>query len=109
MDEQSPDFGDLTFFCDNFFVLDTNSPFAVSALSVTYDGQRYAVPADRKQSGNTMHILSIVKQLLAVNTSAISLPQTVVRGHQPLMLSFCPGPRAPRAQRCPGGSRHFRG
>jgi hypothetical protein len=55
-----------------------NSPLSVSALSVTYDGQHYTVPADRKQSGDTMHILSIVKQLLAVNTSAKSLPQTGV-------------------------------
>jgi hypothetical protein len=76
VDEQDPDFENRPFICDNFFVLDTGSALEPSPLSVTYDGERYAVPGDRKQAGNTMHILSIVKQLLAVNTSAKSLPQT---------------------------------
>jgi len=78
VDEESPGFNDLTFFCDNFFVLNIDTPFEPSPLSVTYDGRRYAVPADRRESGDTMHLLSIVKQLLAVNTSAKSLPQTGV-------------------------------
>jgi hypothetical protein len=76
VDEQDPDFENLPFTCDNFFVLDTGLALGPSPLSVTYDGEHYAVPGDRKQAGLTMHILSIVKQLLAINTSAKSLPQT---------------------------------
>lgn len=49
-----------------------------AALSVDYNGQHFVVPNDPQKSGKTLHVLSIVKQLLAVNTSAKSLPQTNV-------------------------------
>lgn len=65
--------------CQNLFVVDMDfAGFgAASPASVTYDGVRYWVPADERE---TMHVLSIVKQLMAVNTSAKSLPQTNVLG-----------------------------
>jgi len=66
------------FKCRNLFVLETGLPVEPSTLSVFYGGQRYAVPADPVRAGDTMHVLSFVKQLMAVNTSAKSLPQTNV-------------------------------
>ncbi len=63
-------------FCDNFFVL--NKGLGPSPLAVVYKGQRYAVPEAESERGDTLHVLSIVKQLLAINTSAKSLPQTNV-------------------------------
>jgi hypothetical protein len=65
------------FRCHNLFVLD-NGFEAGSPLSVNYGGTQYSVPSDSGEAGKTMHVLSLVKQLLAVNTSAKSLPQTNV-------------------------------
>lgn len=65
------------FRCYNLFALDKGVE-AGAPLSVTYGGTQYSVPSDRKEAGKTMHVLSLVKQLLAVNTSAKSLPQTNV-------------------------------
>jgi hypothetical protein len=73
VDERYADWFD----CNNFFVLNTGAPIAAGPLGVNYDGQSYTVPAD-DSGGDTVHVLSIVKQLLAVNTSAKSLPQTNV-------------------------------
>jgi len=55
-----------------------NTPglLSTSLTSVTYNGLTYWIPADDKTAGKTLHVLSIVKQLLALNTSAKSLPQT---------------------------------
>ena len=65
------------FVCQNLFVLDAaHVPIGLSDASVIYRGVQYSVPSDRDRQGKTMHVLSIVKQLLAVNMSAKSLPQT---------------------------------
>jgi len=64
------------FKCQNLFVLETGPLIDAADLSVSYGGQQYAVPSNRERAGDTMHTLSIVKQLLAINTSAKSLPQT---------------------------------
>jgi hypothetical protein len=69
---------DIAFTCQNLFVLDKSPALSGTALpSVAYNGQRYWVPSDGKE-GKTLHVLSIVKQLLALSTSAKSLPQTNV-------------------------------
>lgn len=69
---KEPDFS-----CQNLFVLES-APALVgfSDASVTYRGTQYSVPSDLGQQGKTLHVLSIVKQLYALNMSAKSLPQT---------------------------------
>lgn len=63
--------------CQNLFVLDAGpGVIGLAPSEVAYEGVRYWVPAD--EAGKTMHVLSIVKQLLAVNTSAKDLPQSNV-------------------------------
>ena len=66
------------FSCQNLFVVEQGVDLGAAALSVDYNGQHFVVPNDPQKSGKTLHVLSIVKQLLAVNTSAKSLPQTNV-------------------------------
>ena len=66
------------FHCYNFFVLDSGLEPGGAALAVNYGGTQYSVPSDPVEGGKTMHVLSLLKQLLAVNTSAKSLPQTNV-------------------------------
>jgi hypothetical protein len=66
------------FHCYNFFVLDKGLDAGGAALAVNYGGTQYSVPSDLVEGGKTMHVLSLLKQLLAVNTSAKSLPQTNV-------------------------------
>ena len=66
-----------TFVCEYLFVLDLHPGLSGTTLtSVSYNGRTYWIPADEKTAGKTLHVLSIVKQLLALNTSAKSLPQT---------------------------------
>jgi hypothetical protein len=68
---------DGLFTCTNLFRLDANPGLLSTSLtSVTYNGLTYWIPADEAAAGKTLHVLSIVKQLLALNTSAKSLPQT---------------------------------
>jgi hypothetical protein len=38
----------------------------------------YSIPRDRERSGRTTQVLELVKQLLALNTSAKQLPSTSV-------------------------------
>jgi hypothetical protein len=68
--------------CQPMFVLDAGSSTDLLALSIDYNidynGRGYSVPADPERAGKTLHVLSIVKELLALNTSAKSLPQTNV-------------------------------
>jgi hypothetical protein len=67
------------FACQNLFVLDAAPGLVGSGVvSVSYNGMQYSVPSDVDRAGKTMHVLSIVKQLLAVNMSAKSLPQTSI-------------------------------
>jgi hypothetical protein len=70
--------GSHAFVCSNLFVVDNDPTLAGTALSVNYNGLQYSVPNDVHRAGRSMHVLSLVKQLLAVNTSAKSLPQTNV-------------------------------
>jgi hypothetical protein len=63
--------------CDNLFVLllgqSTDSP-----LSVDYDGRTYSVPADPRIGGRTTRMLDLIKQILALHTSAKELPASNV-------------------------------
>jgi hypothetical protein len=63
--------------CDNLFVLvrdqSTDSP-----LSVDYEGYTYSIPADDRLQGRTTRILDLVKQIVALHTSAKELPASNV-------------------------------
>ncbi len=65
-----------SYFCENLFVIDqhSNSGF----VSVGYDGSDYSIPSDGARAGRTYQVLELVKQLLAVNTSAKQFPATNV-------------------------------
>ena len=58
-------------------MLDTSAETG-SFFSVNYDGVTYSVPADSNRAGRTLQVLELVKQLLALSTSAKQLPQTTV-------------------------------
>jgi hypothetical protein len=75
VDGAQPD--DRPYYCENFFVLDTG-PNVGSFFSVEYDGNTYSIPADPSRAGRTLQVLELVKQLLALNTSAKQLPSTTV-------------------------------
>ena len=62
--------------CDNFFVLTSQS--LGSPLSVKYDGKTYAIPADSGVVGRTTRLLDLVKQIMALHTSAKELPASNV-------------------------------
>jgi hypothetical protein len=64
--------------CENIFTLDAGAHLEGSILSVNYDGMTYSIPRDRERSGRTTQVLELVKQLLALNTSAKQLPSTSV-------------------------------
>ncbi|MBV9860388.1 MAG: hypothetical protein JO038_09845 [Alphaproteobacteria bacterium] len=69
--------------CENLFVLDAASgtsdgPKPKAAISVSYEGTEYGVPADQERAGRTMRLLDLVKQLLALHTSAKELPASNV-------------------------------
>jgi hypothetical protein len=63
--------------CENLFVIDQNPGFD-HILNVGYDGNYYGIPRDPDRSGRTLQVLELIKQLLALNTSAKQLPQTGV-------------------------------
>jgi hypothetical protein len=64
------------FACERLFVLNASPGLiGVTPTSVAYEGVQYWVPTDNRED-KTTHVLSIVKQMLALNTSAKSLPQT---------------------------------
>lgn len=65
------------FRCENFFVL-TLGQSTDSPLSVDYDGKTYSVPADSRVQGRTMRMLDLVKQIMALHTSAKELPASNV-------------------------------
>ncbi len=66
-----------TYNCENLFVLETGlAPDAF--YSVSYDGMTYSIPNDPARAGRTLQVLELVKQLLALHTSAKSLPQSSV-------------------------------
>jgi hypothetical protein len=64
--------------CENIFALENQPSIDGSILSVNYDGATYYIPRDRDRAGRTTQVLELVKQLLALNTSAKQLPATSV-------------------------------
>jgi hypothetical protein len=62
---------------ENLFVLERDVPLN-GYLAVAYGGHVYSMPDDPAVAGWTTQVLGITKQLLAVNTSAATLPQTSV-------------------------------
>ena len=65
--------------CKNLFVLDAGLVgTGIPGLSVNYGGVRYSVPSNPQRAGMTLKVLSILRQLVAVNTSAKALPATTV-------------------------------
>jgi hypothetical protein len=63
--------------CENLFLLETGlKPDAF--FSVRYDGENYYVPNETDRAGRTLQVLELVKQLLALHTSAKQLPQSSV-------------------------------
>jgi len=65
------------YYCDNLFVVDTGLA-TNSFVSVSYDGTTYGLSSDRERVGRTYQVLELVKQILALNTSAKQLPATSV-------------------------------
>jgi len=63
--------------CDNLFVLVLGQS-AGSPLSVDYDGKTYSVPGDDRTGGRTTRMLDLIKQILALHTSAKELPASNV-------------------------------
>jgi hypothetical protein len=63
--------------CENLFMLEVGAqPDAF--YTVTYDNITYSIPNDRARAGRTLQVLELVKQLLALHTSAKTLPQSSV-------------------------------
>ena len=65
------------YFCENLFVLD-NTATGEHVIGVSYDGMHFGIPRDGNRAGRTLQVLELVKQLLALNTSAKQLPTTSV-------------------------------
>jgi hypothetical protein len=65
----------LQYTCENLFVLDQGA-ISNTIYSVIYDGTIYSVPTDPARAGRSLQVLELVKQLLALNTSAKQLPST---------------------------------
>ena len=63
--------------CENLFVLEEGAS-SEGIFSVSYDGTTYSVPNDPARVGRTLQVLELVKQLLALNTSAKQLPSSGV-------------------------------
>ena len=70
----------LNYACENIFVVDSDADLALGdhLLATSYDGHTFALPRDPKRAGRTLQVLELVKQLLALNTSAKQLPATSV-------------------------------
>jgi hypothetical protein len=66
-----------TYNCENLFVLEQGAS-SDRIFSVSYDGTTYSVPDDPARAGRTLQVLELVKQLLALNTSAKQLPSSGV-------------------------------
>ncbi len=63
--------------CENIFVLE-NNPAPDAFYKVVYDGTTYSIPSDPQRAGRSLQVLELVKQLLALHTSAKQLPQSSV-------------------------------
>jgi hypothetical protein len=66
------------YYCENLFVLDTDGAGGNPILTASYDGKYFGIPRDPNRHGRTLQVLELVKQLLALNTSAKQLPATSV-------------------------------
>jgi hypothetical protein len=66
-----------SYYCENLFVLNNNI-LDDSIMGVSYDGMNFGISRDQNRSGRTLQVLGLVKQLLALNTSAKQLPSTSV-------------------------------
>jgi hypothetical protein len=68
-----------SYYCENVFVLETEPALpGEHVLSVSYDGKNFGLPRDSNRAGRTLQVLELVKQLLALNTSAKQLPATSI-------------------------------
>jgi hypothetical protein len=65
-----------SYYCENLFVLD--QAVADHVLTVSYDGMGFGIPREPNRGGRTLQVLELIKQLLALNTSAKQLPSTSV-------------------------------
>ena len=63
--------------CENIFVLE-NDPASDAFYKVVYDGTTYSIPSDPQIAGRSLQVLELVKQLMAINTSAKQLPASGV-------------------------------
>jgi hypothetical protein len=64
--------------CENIFVVNPGPSIGNNVVSVMYNGTTYSVPHDRETGGRSSQIFELVKQVLALNTSAKQLPSTTV-------------------------------
>jgi hypothetical protein len=67
-----------SYYCENLFVLDAEDVPGDAVITVSYDGKSFSIPRDSNRGGRTLQVLELVKQLLALNTSARQLPSTSV-------------------------------
>jgi hypothetical protein len=68
-----------SYYCENLFVLDNpDRALGDHVIGVTYDRMVFGIPRDPNRHGRTLQVLELVKQLLALNTSAKQLPSTSV-------------------------------
>jgi hypothetical protein len=58
--------------CQNILVVETG--LSPASLSVGYNGGIYSIPDDKLVAGRSFFVLDVLKQVLAINTSAKSLP-----------------------------------
>ncbi|HZT88365.1 MAG TPA: hypothetical protein VFA12_10375 [Stellaceae bacterium] len=64
--------------CENLFVIEEGHPDSDAPLSVDYADKTWWIPADRARQGRTMRLVDLLKQLLALHTSAKTLPASSV-------------------------------
>ncbi len=65
-----------SYYCENLFVVDESPSGAF--VSVDYNGTSYGLTSDKSRVGRTYQVLELVKQIMAVNTSAKAFPATNV-------------------------------
>ncbi|HZL60007.1 MAG TPA: hypothetical protein VFC38_09945 [Stellaceae bacterium] len=62
------------YYCENLLYVAKGFSLSGAFISVDYDGGSYALSNDIKLAGRSYQVLELVKQLLALNTSAKQLP-----------------------------------
>jgi hypothetical protein len=77
-DPRAPSNSAPGFRCDNLFVVAAGQISGDSALSVDYDGKTYWIPDNSEINGRTTRMLDLIKQILALHTSAKELPASNV-------------------------------